>query len=157
MPSVSEEEVSNYIRYLNERERKKAKGEATEFKPFDLYFVGKVTNISGQRRVLVTNGAKGSIPFDARIPGKLCGKKKRDNLISLGSYLLVVADESITKPVYDIKAVVDRKSVDIINKIFPINESLLVSSADGKKDDGIEFDRSDAKDSDLEDADIDNL
>ena len=157
MPSDSEEVVSNYIRYLNERERKKKKGEAVEYKPFDLYFIGKVTQISGQARVVVTNGAKGSSPFDVRIPGKLRGKKKKDNLISLGSFLLLVGDESYTEPLYEIKAVVDRKSVDIIDKISPINESLLVSSTDGKKDDGIEFDRSDAKDSELEDRDIDKL
>lgn len=151
--SKSVDVVSNYIRHISERERKKAKGEIIEFQPFDVYFVGKVTKILGDARVEATNGTK---TFQAKIDGKFRGRDKKSNFISGGCYVLLECDDSYTKPVYILKAVVDRESVDIIHKITPINESLLiVSSSDGKKDDGIEFDRSATKEDSDESGDVD--
>lgn len=157
--SKSVDEVTKYIRYISEREQKKAKGQSVEFQPFDLYFVGKVTKILGDARVEATNGAEGSRPFDVKIPGKFRGRSKKSNFISGGSFLLLVPDNSYTVPSYEMKAVIDQASVDYIHKITPLNESLIiVSSSDGKKDDGIDFDRSASKDEESDDdVDVDRV
>jgi len=152
--SKSVDVVSNYIRHIAEREQKKAKGQVVEFQPFDVYFVGKVTKMLGDARVEATDGTK---TFQAKIDGKFRGFSKKSNFISGGSYVLLECDDSYTKPTYIMKAVITRESVDIIDKITPVNESLLfVPSSDGKKDDGIEFDRSAAKDEES-DVDVDKL
>jgi hypothetical protein len=157
MPSIrntskSDDVVNSYIRYLVERERKIKNNEIIEFNPYDIYFVGLVTKFLGNKRFDATDGTKS---FQVRISGKFSGREKKKALVSIGCYVLLDYDDSIKS--YDMKALIHRESVDIINKITPINPSLLVSSSDGKKDDGIEFDRSGSKDSDLEDVDIDKL